>query len=91
MVYTGTFYHRRNGVYIAGVALDNLLFTWLDTPVRSKLYTCDECKEIRCTIFVTYLFKDETEFKEIPKTDCVLIEMDPTRVAKWKESRAHYE
>ena len=90
MVFACSFYYCGNSAHVAGITLDNLLFAWLDTPVRSKIYTCDECEEIRCTTFVSYLNKEETAFKKIPTT-CVLAEMDLGYDAKWVECRSSHE
>lgn len=88
MVFAGPFYHCGYGAYTAGLALDYLLFAWVDTPMKSKIYVCDECNEIRCTVFVTYFNRDEIAFKKIPTT-CVLADMGLERDVKWTESKAY--
>jgi hypothetical protein len=56
--------------------------------MKSKIYTCDECPKIRCTIFVTYLDKEETVFGEIPM-ECILRPIGSKRIAKWIENKAY--
>jgi len=56
--------------------------------MKSKIYVCDECNEIRCTVFVTYFNRDEIAFKKIPTT-CVLADMGLERDVKWTESKAY--